>query len=101
MGSAHGIHPVFFLASDLDEILVCSINHPLNSRIQKMPDFDSVDGRNAMPSGLSRKNLVWVVASLFRSSRSNFDSACVRGWFISRSLDVFHIFFFVNEWYSL
>ena len=29
----------------------------LNSKVQKMPAFVSVGGRNAMPSGLSRQNL--------------------------------------------
>ena len=67
-----------------------------------MPTFDSVGGRNAMPSSLSRQNLVWAIVSLFRSSRASFDSACVRGRFISRSLAVFHIEFFVrfSHWMS-
>ena len=61
-----------------------------------MPVFDSVGGRNAIPSGLSHQNLVWTIVSLFRSSRANFDSVCVSGRFISRSLTVFHIEFFVR-----
>ena len=67
-----------------------------------MPAFDSVGGRNAMPSGLSRQNLVWDIVSLFRSSRASVDSACVRGRFISRSLAAFHIEFFVrfSHWMS-
>ena len=73
-----------------------------NSRMQKMPDFDSVGRRNAMPSSLSRQNLVWAIVSLFRSSRVSFDSAGVRRRFISLSLDVFHIEFFVrfSHWMS-
>ena len=59
-------------------------------------DLDSVDGRNTMTSGLSRQNLVWAIVSLFRSSRDSFDSASVRGRFVSRSLVVFHLEFFVR-----
>ena len=67
-----------------------------------MPTFDSVGGRNAMPSGLSRQNLVWAIVSLFRPSRASFDSACVRGRFVSRSLTAFHMEFFVrfSHWMS-
>ena len=67
-----------------------------------MPVFDSVGGRNAIPSGLSHQNLVWTIVSLFRSSRANFDSVCVSGRFISRSLTVFHIEFSVrfSHWMS-
>ena len=68
----------------------------LNSRMQKMPAFDSVGGRNAMPAGLSRQNLVCAIVSLSWPSSANFDSACVRGRFNSRSLDAFHIEFFVR-----
>ena len=39
----------------------------LNSRMQKMPVFDSVGGRNTMTSGLSRQNLVWDIVSLIWS----------------------------------
>ena len=55
-----------------------------------------------MTSGVSRQNLAWVIVSLFRTSRASFDSACVRGRFISRSLAVFHIEFFVrfSHWMS-
>ena len=74
----------------------------LNSRMQKMPAFDSVGGRNTMTSGLSRQNLVWDIFSLFRPSRASFDSAWVRGRFVSRSLTAFHIEFFVrfSHWMS-
>ena len=67
-----------------------------------MPAFDSVGGRNAMPSGLSRQNLVWAIVSLFRPSRASFDSASVRGRFVSRSLAAFHMEFFVrfSNWMS-
>jgi hypothetical protein len=61
-----------------------------------MPAFDSVGGRNAMPSGLSCQNLVRAIVSLFRPSRASFDSACERGRFISLSLAAFHIEFFVR-----
>ena len=67
-----------------------------------MTVFDSVGGRNTMPPGLSRQNLVWGIVSLFRPSRVSFDSASVRERFVSRSLAAFHMEFFVRfrHWMS-
>ena len=87
----------WFSARDLTRVRYWSVTSliRLNSRMQNMPVFVSVGGRNTMSSGLSLQNLSCDIVSLLWTSSISVDSARVRGRFISRSLTAFHIESFV------
>ena len=67
----------------------------LNSKMQSVPSFVSVDSRNTRTSGLRLQNLVCATDSLVCTDDISFSSDCVKGRLISCFLVVFHIEFAV------